>query len=107
MVVLALTFHDGTYSIVQGHEVVEKSALPPSSDSFEWLLHRVGVPRFIVDLRGLYDGLPATSWLLDERPFRAIGSTRTPLEFLPTRVARDFDAIVYFDRAGASKLISE
>jgi erythromycin esterase len=71
---------------------------PTAKDSAEVdeVLSRVGVPRFILDLRGANDG--TLDWLSERHTIRANGST---VNIVTGRSA--FDAVYYVDRLTASR----
>lgn len=71
--------------------------------SFEALLHEVGLPRFVLDLRSLGE---ASGALREERLERAIGvvyrpDTERTSHYFHARLARQFDALVHFDESRA------
>jgi erythromycin esterase len=91
--VIGFAFASGQYRA--GREVHD--AVAPPAGSVEEVLHRTGLPAFVVDLRSVpRDG--SASWATEARPFRAIGPVATEEQFVPTVVADEYDALVYFDR---------
>jgi erythromycin esterase len=66
----------------------------PASGSVDAALESLGIPRFVLPLRGIGEAPPEVAgWLMQERPMRyQVGYLTLPL-------GTAFDAVVYFDRA--------
>ena len=98
--VIGFAFGSGQYRA--GPETHD--AIAPPAGSVEEVLHRTGLPAFVVDLRSVpRDG--SASWATEARPFRAIGPVATNDQFAPTVVADEYDALVYFDRTAPTVLV--
>jgi erythromycin esterase-like protein len=81
----------------------------PPSGSYEAYFHSAGMPRMILDLRGIDDGSSATSWLAGPRMMRSIGAAyddAMPANYLyPARLPKEYDVIVYFENTTPSRLL--
>jgi erythromycin esterase-like protein len=80
-----------------------KRVRPGMSGSYEELLHRVGLPRYYLNLR---DDSSARRLLLEERLERAIGvlylpRTERQSHYFNAQLAQQFDAIIHIDRTEA------
>lgn len=94
---VALTFFEGTFRAKdpESRKVVSIPSGPPAEDSFETAFHRVGVPSFLFDLRGIAGG---ESWWGQRHPLWDVGGT-----WIPQRPAsriqlpKAFDLLIYLD----------
>ncbi|MFP5287346.1 MAG: erythromycin esterase family protein [Thermoanaerobaculia bacterium] len=97
MVVLGFAFGSGRYNAIQiGAGLGAHEAHPPISGSVESYLAAAGIPRFVLDLRRVPNGAPAT-WLRQSRNFRSIGAVAMRCAFFPAVVAEEYDALIWFD----------
>ena len=77
----------------------------PKPGSLEYALHATGLARMILDLRLAKRDDPASAWLTHRRPMRSIGAVAMEDQFSKTDVRKAYDAIIYFDRTTASRLL--
>jgi erythromycin esterase len=105
MVVLGFAFDQGSYNAIGGdRELRDWEALPPAVNAVESYLKSAGIPRFILDLRQVPAGAPA-SWLAQPRPFRSIGALAARCSSVPTVVKELFDGLIWTDRTHPSSLL--
>ena len=71
--------------------------VPLDSTSLDASLARVGLPRFILDLRSAANDQAARAWLAQERPFRANFSM-----YFSVIPSSEFDAVVFVDTLTAA-----
>ncbi len=119
MVSVGFSFYAGSFNAMAGDSGnkwhsgvgVHVAATPPA-DSYESYFHRIGLPRFMLDLRAL----PAeensdVAWMLGPHPFRSIGTAYDPSKPLDycydARLPDEFDLILYFDETSPSKLLGK
>ena len=102
---VGFTTYDGTVTAASGwHLPAEKKIVRPGlPGSYEHLLHQTGIPRFWLDLSR---GSPAVEVLEMPRLERAIGVVYAPeterqSHYFTARLARQFDAVIHFDRTRA------
>ncbi|MEA2602258.1 MAG: erythromycin esterase [Acidobacteriota bacterium] len=106
MVVLGFAFGQGRYNAVGlngplGPQVAS-SPIPGSVESY---LAAPGLPRFIVDLRGIPGSAPSSPWFKKERLFRNIGAVEDRCGFSPDVAAGEFDGLIWFDQTSPSVLL--
>ncbi|HEX2223478.1 MAG TPA: erythromycin esterase family protein, partial [Thermoanaerobaculia bacterium] len=82
-------------------------AVPPPPNTVEALLGATGLPRFIVDLRGLGQGNEEgpTRWFHQLRTYRMYGAVAFRCSFWPTVAADDYDGLIWFDQTSPSILL--
>jgi erythromycin esterase len=77
-----------------------------TEDSYEQGLHRVGVERFLLNLHAARTGTPAAVWLLGPHPMRDVGGAYRSFDpnccSSPSRLALQYDFLVFFDHAAGS-----
>jgi len=100
---VGLALHDGGYvaGVGRGLEVFE--AMPSNPGSLEWALHKSGLPRLALDLRQASPADSSAAWLTEDLEFRNIGALPVQHGFYRSRVARDFDVILFFDHTAPSR----
>ncbi|HEX2224630.1 MAG TPA: erythromycin esterase family protein [Thermoanaerobaculia bacterium] len=104
MVVLGFAFYQGRYTAVGEAGLGQHDAAPAMNGSVESYLHAAGLPRFVLDLRNLPAGAPSSPWLAEPRPLRMIGAVATNCVYMPSVVAEEYDALIYFDQTNPSAL---
>ena len=108
VVALGFAFDEGSYNawnyLGSGGRVVANEALPPAPNSIETYLNAAGLPRFILDLRRVPAGGPAT-WLKQPRPFREIGAVAKRCSSYPTVATDTFDGLIWIERSTPSTLL--
>jgi erythromycin esterase len=104
MVVVGFTCHEGTYTAVRrGKGVVSDNVLYPSTaGTVEWNLRQAGHPRCVVDLREAAKAAEGR-WLTRPGRLRLVGALAAGEQFRPAVVAREYDALVYFEKTTASR----
>ncbi|HEX2191384.1 MAG TPA: erythromycin esterase family protein [Longimicrobiaceae bacterium] len=113
---VALSFEDGTFNAVeqgwQGNYLGVKTmhAPPPIFNTYEYQFRRLGLPRFLLDLRPLRARTDeATAWLRGPLGLRSIGAVyrpATPQDFYTRiRLPEEFDLLVHVAESSPSELI--
>ncbi len=102
---VGFAFHEGTYNAVNGR-LMENVARPSAPGSFEYVFHRAGIPRCIIDLRKASSADPSSNWLAGEMDYREIGALADD-DFHPTTIAGQWDAMIFFDSTTASHLLTK
>ena len=117
MVVLGFDFYGGSFNAVSWNLATGTATGPltshhvekPPSDSYEYLFRGAGIPRFMLDLRRIPTGDPASSWIHGPRKFRSIGAiydAKSPQSFYySVQLPRVFDVLVYFQDTSPSVLL--
>lgn len=100
---VGFAFHEGAYTAAERRGLDAFRAMPSQPGSLEWALHRTGRPRLALDLREASPEDSSSAWLRDELEFRNIGALPVLHGFYRTRVAHDFDAVIFFDRTTPSR----
>jgi len=103
-VLVGFTTHHGTVTAASdwGAAAERKRVRPGRPDSYEALFHEVGVPNFLLPLRGAR----AAAELREPRLERAIGviyrpETERVSHYFQARLADQFDAVLHFDETRA------
>jgi erythromycin esterase len=108
VVALGFAFDEGSYNarnyLGGSGRVVANEALPPAPNSVETYLNAAGLPRFILDLRHVPAGGPAT-WLKQPRPFREIGAIARRCSSYLTVATDAFDGLVWIEQSTPSRLL--
>ena len=105
MITIGITFYSGEVkarSYETGNPAIAHQAHPPPPNSFEWMVHHIGMPTFLLDLRELDLNDPGAAWLDQPLYMHCIGEYYDPASpedylceyHLPTA----FDAIIYIDQ---------
>jgi hypothetical protein len=106
MVVVASTTFAGHYNMaVPGTGVRSTDLQRPSGDTLEALCHATGVPRFVLDLREAVADTAASRYVTGTHVMRELGFIPRAEQFKPSRLAHDFDAIVYVDRTTPTQML--
>ena len=102
---VGFTTHGGTVTAASdwGDPAERKTVRPGRGDSYEGLLHAVGVPRFWLDLR---DDTALATALATPRLERAIGviyrpETERQSHYFRAQLADQFDAVIHIDETSA------
>jgi erythromycin esterase-like protein len=98
---LGFTTYEGSVTAASswGGAPEDKPLAPAVEGSYEHLFHQLGLPRFVVRLRG---DVPEV--LQQTRPERAVGVVFQPWQeragnYLDARMAEQFDAVIHVDRS--------
>ncbi|HLM48649.1 MAG TPA: erythromycin esterase family protein [Myxococcaceae bacterium] len=98
---LGFTTYEGAVTAASswGGAPEDKPLAPAVEGSYEHLFHQLGLPRFVVRLRG-----DAPEVLRQTRPERAVGVVFQPSQervgnYLDARMAEQFDAVIHVDRS--------
>jgi erythromycin esterase len=102
MVVLGFAFNQGTYTAVGKNGVGTNDADPAMAGSVESYFHVTGLPRFLLDLRGIPASAPSSLWLNEPQPFRSIGALAMKCGYDQRTLSKDYDGIIFFDQSNAS-----
>jgi len=94
---IGLALHDGRYLAAAGPTFEAYEVMPSQPGSLEWALHRSGLPRLALDLRLASPSDSSAAWLTEELEFRSVGSLPVPHGFYRSRVAGEFDVILFMD----------
>jgi erythromycin esterase-like protein len=104
---LGFTTHTGTVTAASDWDSPAelKNVVPSRADSFENLFHSTGLDSFLLSIRG-HDSVSAA--LEERRLERAIGVIYRPdterlSHYFSADLARQFDAVIHFDRTNAVK----
>jgi erythromycin esterase len=109
--IVGLSFHRGPFSVVlENGPISFATAGPAEEDSYEHQFHRVGLPRFMVDLRPVRAGqAPAAAWLAGPLHMRVIGSVYDPANpqsaYFPVWLIQEYDALIHIEEGTASQLL--
>jgi erythromycin esterase len=89
----------GAYTAVgQGTGLGTHGLQPAPTGSYEAAFSRVGMQRFILDLRAARADDPASGWLHSPMQFRSIGAVAMEQQFHPANLGRMFDLIVFLQQ---------
>lgn len=91
-----------TFTTQLGVAEIPDSVTTPRSYNHQF--HRLGMPRFIVDLQPLRNGAPdGAEWLLGPRHLRMIGASYDPNRqlnsYLQTELVKEYDIMIHIDRS--------
>ena len=103
--IFGFAFHEGEYTAVGSDGLGTYGTSPSEPGSVEWVLHKSGIPRFVLGLRGASDESPDSGWLTEEHGFRSIGAVAVEFAFWPAVVTDMFDALIYFDESHPSRTL--
>lgn len=105
MVVLGFACHQGRYTAVGDKGLGSHDIQAPPPGSVESYFHSTHLPRFILDLRKASTEAPESQWLTQPIRFRSIGALAIEQQFHPYNVSMAFDALIYFEKTTASRLL--
>jgi erythromycin esterase len=111
--IVGFSFHRGAFNAVRGGSslgLLSINAPPAIEASYEHQFHRLGLPRFMVDLRPVRRGqAPGGEWLAGPLPMRHIGAVYDPaspeLYYFPTALATEYDILVHVEEGTATQLL--
>lgn len=100
------TFYDGEYTgICPGSNEWVQTAQRAFPGTLEYLLHKLGVPVFILDLKRMRaENSPVLKWIDDLR-FRHVGAVKLDNEFRDRNVTKKFDYLVFIRQTTPSHLL--
>jgi erythromycin esterase len=98
-------FHEGRHNAVAGNTPKTNDAVPSFPGSAEYIFHSTGMPLFFLDMRNSWNEDPEPGWMRDEIELRNIGAGVADGFWITARLARDYDALVFFDRTTPSVLL--
>src|SRR5262245_505413 len=101
MRVIGFSLGDGDFTAVGPRGLSSYPAIAPQPGTLEEVFRATALPRFALDLRGVA-GKPDAAFLAAEHDFRSIGAMATDNQFFSTRLASQFDVVIYFDHTKAS-----
>jgi erythromycin esterase-like protein len=102
MVTIGFAFHEGTYTAWGKKGINIYGTSPSRSGSIEWLLKSSGIPNLILDLRLGEKDEAGSKFLGKKMNFRSIGSPARKRAFSKRNVAKEFDALVFFEKTTPS-----
>jgi erythromycin esterase len=102
--VLGFAFGAGSYNAVGPRGLTSYEAVTPPPATVEALLGATGIPRFIVDLRGLPANGPG-GWFHEQRTMRMLGAVATRCALRPVVAADHYDGLIWFDQTTPSILL--
>ncbi|HEV7508766.1 MAG TPA: erythromycin esterase family protein [Thermoanaerobaculia bacterium] len=105
LAVLGFAFGQGEYNALGDGSLGPRPAVPSLPGSVEAFLGSPGIPRFIVDLRGIPSSSPAAAWVGKSRLFRSIGAVASRCGFNPTVISSDYDGLIWFSQTSPSILL--
>lgn len=105
--VFGFTAYSGTYTAMKANEglVSTNELVAPAPENLEAYAHATGWPRFVLDVRAPGPDSAAARFLGSPRWMRGIGAVAQYLQFTPTNLPYEYDAIVYVDSTRATKLM--
>jgi len=103
MVSVGFAFHEGRYTAVGNRGLGTYGTTSSRPGTYEWVFHRTGAPRLLLDLRRAEEGSALSGWLHDELEMRSIGAMAVEDAFYPFDLTGAFDLLIDFDRTGPSK----
>jgi erythromycin esterase len=97
----------GTYTGVSSGRVVSTNILIEGGPgSFEYSFHKIGTPKFFFDFDQIHEENQESSWLTNRLNFRDIGAVAKENQFIPARISKMFNSIIYIDTTHSSKCFS-
>lgn len=106
--IIGMSSHDGEVAAADGwDEPMQVMTVNPSrKDSWERVMHNTGIPSFLLDMRRGYQTDEVRSALQEEKLERFIGviyrpNTERRSHYVESKLAKQFDALVWFDRTSA------
>ena len=112
MVTIGFTFYSGEVnarSFGMGSPIMVQQVQPPSEGSFEWVVHNLDWPAFLLDLREIDMKHPGAIWLDQPLYLHAIGEyyrgNDPETYFYQFHLPSAFDAILYIDEVNPSHLL--
>jgi erythromycin esterase len=99
-------FDSGTYTAVAGQDFFPSTQTAPAADqgSFEYNMHRLGMPILCLNFSGLPTNEPITIALSNPVRFREMGAVASN-DYEVNNLSKSFDAIFYFDNSTHSELL--
>jgi len=96
--------NSGTYTGVNSGRVVSTNILVEGGPgSFEYSFHKIGTPYFFFDFDQIHEHNPESNWLTNRISFRDIGAVAKENQFIPARISKMFNSIIYIDSTHASQ----
>ncbi|HEX6864739.1 MAG TPA: erythromycin esterase family protein, partial [Thermoanaerobaculia bacterium] len=100
--VLGFAYEEGSYNAVGPFGLTSHATIPPPPDTLETFLGAAGIPRYILDLRGMGEDAPG-SWLKRSHRMKAIGALAVRCEgFVPTTAADEYDGLIWIESTSPS-----
>lgn len=98
MRVFGFAFHEGSYTARGPRGLAAYPALPSPPGTIEHLLHGLGIPRFVLDLRVTSPPPHGAAWVRRPHELRSIGSGALDWAFYPAPVGDWYDALIFIDK---------
>ena len=102
---VGMVFGEGSYNSNGPRGVTAYPADPPAPGSVESVFRMAGLEMAALDLRTASRS-DASRWLTQPHELRLIGTMANDNAFATTRVARDYDILIYLDRTRPSTLFA-
>jgi erythromycin esterase len=95
--------NSGTYTAFNSTRIDSSNILQEGRPgSFEYSFHKTNTPYFFFDFNQITDNEPESKWLARKLKLRSIGSVPVKIQFRPTMISNQFDAIIFIDSTHAS-----
>lgn len=105
-VTFGFAFYKGSYTAAGSEGLKEYPAQEAYPGTYEYFLHSMGEPYFILDLKQLKAEKDSrAAWLLGELGFRGVGAVKMEEEFMSTNISEDFDYLIFIDTSTSSVLL--
>ena len=101
MRVMGFALGDGSFTATGPRGLASYPAAPPEPGTYEEVFRGTGIPRFALDLRGVAANRES-AFLAAPHAFRSVGAMATDSQFSATRLASQFDVVIYFDHTTPS-----
>jgi erythromycin esterase-like protein len=106
-VAVGFAVNRGEYTAVgQGTGLGPHPLTPAEPGSYEFGFARLGLPRFILDLRAARADEPAAQWLRTPMKMRSIGAMAMEQQFQPADLGKMFDLIVFLGETTPTRGLS-
>ncbi|WP_160140284.1 erythromycin esterase family protein [Chryseobacterium sp. c4a] len=103
---IGFAFYSGQYTAKGENGITAYNAQEPYAGTYEYFLHSVNEPYFILDIKKIKeDNNEKLKWLIKELDLRITGARNKPDEFRHKNISEDFDYLIFIDQSTASVLL--
>ncbi|MET0498456.1 MAG: erythromycin esterase family protein [Steroidobacteraceae bacterium] len=102
---IGYTFYAGDYLAAGPKGLIGYPAPTAPESSIEWMLHRLGRPLIVTDLRKAASERGG-AWLSVPMDLRTVGAQQNSDQFVPNEVPAAFDGLIYTERSSPSTLMT-
>ncbi len=95
--------HDGEFGAMKDGALRSNALVPSPPGSIEWYAHDTGLPRFVVDLGTARRDTAVAAALRRGLTMRSIGALAQDIQFAPTAVIDEYDALLWVDHTTAAR----